>query len=159
MRSDRLPPTFHDMRFLRQNTSLRSRPCFEECGCLCRLERVGSAVGDQIVATATRFSPAADLPCRHAILGKHQQHLAPRHRSKRRARATGQAEVAIRRRPCAFPIGSCLQSSAAFFTRAYANAAFSRRFPPAHRALQRRSDCALARRARYLFRGRALRAA
>src|SRR5258708_34395902 len=38
------------------------RPCFEECRGLCRFEWVGSAVGDQIVATATHFSPATAFP-------------------------------------------------------------------------------------------------
>src|SRR6266404_9631189 len=65
-------------QILRQNSSFcGSRVCFEECGCFCRLESVGSAVGDQLVPTATRFSPAADLPCRHTILREHQQHELP----------------------------------------------------------------------------------
>jgi ubiquinone/menaquinone biosynthesis C-methylase UbiE len=50
------------------------RPCFEQCRCLCRLECIGGAVGDEIVAAATQVGSATDFPCRHAVLREHQQH-------------------------------------------------------------------------------------
>src|SRR5437016_5278862 len=48
-----------------RSSVLLLRPCFEDRGCLCRLECVGCALGDHIVATATSLSPTPDLPCGH----------------------------------------------------------------------------------------------
>ena len=46
-----------ELNLSRYRTSTEGlRPCFEECRGLCRLECVGCAVRDQIVATATHFS-------------------------------------------------------------------------------------------------------
>jgi hypothetical protein len=68
-----------DISILRRLTHLicGARSCFEECRGLCRLECVGRSVGDQIVATATHFSSAADLPCWHTVLSEDQQHQLP----------------------------------------------------------------------------------
>ena len=67
-----------ELNLSRHRTSTEGlRPCFEECRGLCRLECVGCAVRDQIVATATYFSPTADLPSWYTDLSEDQQHLLP----------------------------------------------------------------------------------
>jgi hypothetical protein len=51
----------------------RSCACFEQRRCLRRLERVGGAVGNEIIATdAIRRGFVTDFPCRHAVQREHQ---------------------------------------------------------------------------------------
>ena len=50
-----------------------SRACFEHRCSLRRLERVGGAVGNEIVAAdAIRRGFVTDFPCRHAVQREHQ---------------------------------------------------------------------------------------
>src|SRR5713226_3102889 len=51
---------------------LRPCPCLEDCCRLRRLERIGTAAGNQIVADD--LSPQADFPYWRAVLCEHQQH-------------------------------------------------------------------------------------
>src|ERR1700730_9399532 len=51
---------------------LRPCPCLEECCRVRRLERIGTAAGNQIVADD--LSPQADFPYWRAVLCEHQQH-------------------------------------------------------------------------------------